>query len=138
MKKDILEIKNAIYTGICIYQRLSRTIVEIEGEIVKLEDKKDLSLYLGIIHSENSISNLLLETNLKKDTNLKYKNLEEQEMLNIYNEIFKDSLVNLDFQTLENYFYKLLEKKIVIKLNREYNFNPYEFISAKNKTLVKK
>lgn len=138
MKKDIQEIKNAIYTGICIYQRLSKTIVSIENEIVSFEDKKDLSLYLGIIHSENSISNLLLKTELKKDTNIKYKKIDEQEMKNIYNKIFRDSLIQLNFETIEDYFSSLLEKDIVIKLNREYSFNPLNFISNENKQLIKK
>ena len=55
MKNERLEIENAIYTGICIYNRLSRTIVEIENSFVPLDDKRELSLYLGILHSQNHI-----------------------------------------------------------------------------------
>ena len=138
MNNDILEIRNAIYTGICIYKRLSRTIVKIENEIVSLEDKKDLSLYLGIIHSQNSISNMLMETELKKDTNIGYKMLEEREFFNVCTTLFNESLINTNFETLEEYFYSLLNKDIVIKLNREYNFKPFNFMSNKNKQLIKK
>ena len=134
----MLDIKNALYTGICIYDRLSRTIVEIDGKIVSLEDKKNLSLYLGIIHTENCISNLLIESDLKKDTNITYKKLDNKTFLSIYNKIFKDSLIDIDIKTIEDYFMSLLNKDIVMKLNSEYNFNPSEFINIKNKQLIKK
>ena len=132
------DIKNALYTGICIYERLSRTIVEIDGKIVSLEDKKDLSLYLGIIHTENSISNLLIESDLKKDTGITYKKLDNKTILSIYNKIFKDSLIDIKIKTIEDYFFSLLNKDIVIKLNDEYNFNPSKFINKENKQLIKK
>lgn len=138
MNNDILEIRNAIYTGISIYKRLSRTIVKIEDEIVSLEDKKDLSLYLGIIHSKNSISDMLMDTELKKDTNISYKILEGNEFFSICTSLFNESLISLNFETIEDYFYSFLDKEIVVKLNREYDFNPLKFISNENKQLVKK
>ena len=55
MKKGNLEVGNAVYTGVCIYNRLRKSIVEIENEFVTLEDKIDLGLYLGVLHSKNNI-----------------------------------------------------------------------------------
>ena len=138
MKNEMLEIKNAIYTGMCIYNRLRKSIVEVEGKFVQLEDKRDLSLYLGIIHSENSISSLLNETQLKKNTMLDYKKLEEKTIFNICEEYFSNNLLNVEFETIEEYFNSLLNKEIIISLNRENNFDATEFINASNKQLIKK
>jgi hypothetical protein len=138
MKKDILEIKNAMYVGVCLYNRLRKTIVEIEGEFVSIEDKKILALYLGILHTENSISNKLIETELKRDTNIGYKEVDEYEYSSAYEECFKHIFNTMNFENIEDYFVSLLNNEIIVKLNREYNFNVGEFINVSNKQLVKK
>lgn len=138
MKNERLEIENAIYTGICIYNRLSRTIVEIEDSFVSLDDKRELSLYLGILHSQNRISNILNETDLKNHTIIAYKKLDNNTYLELYNLYFKDIINNFNLETIEEFFKCLLTKDIVKSLNREYDFNMYDFINDSNKQLVKK
>jgi integrase len=111
-------------------------VAEIEGEYVSLEDKKVLGLYLGILHTENSVSNKLIDTELLKNTNIGYKSVDEYEYFNSYEKHFKYIFDNMNFESIEDYFASLLNNEIIVKLNREYNFNPKEFIS--NKQLVKK
>ena len=53
MTNKNLEIETAVYNGICIYNRLRKSIIQIEGKFVHLEDKIELGLYLGILHSQN-------------------------------------------------------------------------------------
>ena len=135
MKNEMLEIGSAIYNGVCIYNRLSKSIVEIEGKFVSLEDKIELGLYLGLLHTQNTISNLLNETELKNNTKIDYKKLDSKEYCNLYNTIFKDIMDNMNLETIEEYFNTLLSKDIVIKLNREYNFNSEEFFNSGNKQM---
>jgi len=138
MESERLEIENAIYTGICIYNRLSRTIVEIENSFVSLDDKRELSLYLGILHSQNHISDKLIETNIKKHTLITYKKIDSNTYLELYNLYFKDMINNFNLETIEEFLKCLLTKDIVKSLNREYDFNMDDFINIGNKQLVKK
>lgn len=138
MESERLEIENAIYTGICIYNRLSRTIVEIENSFVPLDDKRELSLYLGILHSQNHISDKLTETNIKKHTLITYKKIDSGTYLELYNSYFKDMINDFNLETIEEFLKCLLTKDIVKSINREYDFNMYDFINIGNKQLVKK
>lgn len=138
MENERLEIENAIYTGICIYNRLSRTIVEIENSFVPLDDKRELSLYLGIIHTQNSFSSRLNETDLKKQTSITYKKLDSSTYFELYTLYFKDIISDYNLETMEEFVKCLLTKDIVKSLNREYNFNMHDFINIGNKQLVKK
>lgn len=131
-----LEISNAVYTGVCIYNRLRNSIVEIDEEIVSLEDKRELGLYLGILHSQNKISYLLKQTELVKNTNIHYKRITGKEFCDVYDLYFKNFIDKINRETIEEYFDELLKCKIVVKLNREYNLE--EFINNKNKQLIKK
>jgi len=138
MKKELLEIKNAMYAGVCLYNRLKKIIVEIEGEIVSIDDKKILGLYLGILHTKNSISEKLIETELRKDTNIGYKYIDEYEYSTTYENCFKNIFNTMNLNTIEDYFECLLDNEIIKKLNREYNFNPFTIINNENKQLIKK
>lgn len=138
MEIERLEIENAIYTGICIYNRLSKTIVEIEGRFVSLDDKRALSLYLGIIHTQNSFSSRLNETDLKKHTSITYKKLDSSTYFELYTLYFQDIINNFNLETIEEFLNCLLTKDIVKSLNREYDFNIFDYINIGNKQLVKK
>ena len=138
MKNKKLEIGSAVYTGICIYNRLRKSIIQIEGEFVHLEDKIELGLYLGILHSQNSISKLLRETELVSNTKIDYNKLTSREFCELYDLYFKNIMNNINRETIDEYFKALLEKEIVIKLNKENNFNANEFFDFGNKKLIKK
>lgn len=138
MKNENKEIEIAIYTAVCIYNRLRKSIVEINESFVPIEDKIELSLYLGILHTQNSISNQLGETLLIKNTKINYKKLNSKEFNDLYELYFKDIINNINMESLQSYFQELLSKSIIIKLNNEYNFAVEEFINIENKKLLKK
>ena len=138
MKKEILEVKEAIYTGMCIYDTFKSTIVEIEGKFVSLDDKKYLSLYLGILNTNNKVSNMIKDTELMLNTKVNFKRLDNEEYINIYKKYFKNILIDLSTNSIDEYFSSLLYKEIIIKLNREYNFSTDVFVNYENKQLVKK
>lgn len=138
MENKKLELGSAVYTGICIYNRLRKSIIKIEGEFVHLEDKIELGLYLGILHSQNSISVLLKETELVNNTKIDYKKLTSKEFCELYDIYFKNIIDNINRETIEEYFKELLEKEIVKKLNKENNFNVNDFFDVGNKKLIKK
>lgn len=138
MNNQFIEIENAIYAGVCFYNRLRKTIVEIEGKFVSKEDKRILGLYLGILHTENSISNRLGATELKNNTNIGYKCIDEYEYKDAYENYFKAFFSTMNFETIEDYFSSLLNNEIIVKLNREYNFNVEDFINLGDKKLIKK
>ena len=138
MENNNLEIGSAVYTGICIYNRIRKSIIQIEGEFVHLEDKIELGLYLGILHSQNNISRLLKETDLVRNTKFDYKKLTSKEFCELYDLYFKNIINNINRETIEDYFKELLEKEIVMKLNKENNFNAKEFFDVGNKKLIKK
>ena len=138
MKKNNLEIGNSVYTGVCIYNSLRKRIVEIDRRFVSLEEKIPLSLYLGILHSQNSISSLLEKTELVRGTKIDYKKLDSKEFCELYDLYFKDVIYKMNIETLEDYFKILLENNIVVKLNNEYDVSLSKLNNLSNKALVKK
>ena len=116
------EIKNTIYTGISIFKIIKNSIVKIDKEIVSLEDKKYLSLYLGVINCD-----------IKK-CDIDYEPINKYLYDEIYNEYFKDILINLDLSSLDNYFNSLLETNIVKRFNKDYGL--YQE-NESNKKLIK-
>ena len=127
------EVKNAIYGGMSIFNVLKNSIVKVQDKNVSIEDKKYLSLYLGIINSENRIS---LEFNdLFSEFYLNYELLDMSLYMDIYLEHFIEIFRNIDFDSIDNYFKFLLEKEIVKKVNIE---NGLYDVFMSNKKLVKK
>jgi len=132
------EIRESICAGMYIYNSLKNCIVKIQGKVVSLEEKKYLSLYLGLLNTNNFISKSLQNTNLKLNTTLNLKKLKNEQYIQIYNEYFKDILYNMDFNSFDEFFNYLVDKTVVKRLNIEYDFDPNEFIDKSNKRLIKK
>ena len=116
------EIKSTIYTGISIFKIIKNSIVKIDKNIVSLEDKKYLSLYLGVINCD-----------IKK-CDIDYEPINKYVYDEIYNEYFKDILVNLDLSSIDNYYNSLLNTDIVKSFNKDYGIVPK---LKSNKKLVK-
>lgn len=139
MRNDLSEIKNAVYEGVCIYNTLKNLILIIEGERVLQDDKKFLSLYLGLINLNNSISKKNSQNEINMELKINYEKLDKEAYYYLYNESFKNILSEVNFNSITEYLNSLLFKDVVIKFNREYtkyikgnNFN------KGNKLLVKK
>ena len=134
MENNIREVKDAIYTGMSVFATLKDFIIESNGQVVSLEDKKYISLYLGVLYSDNDISKTLVD---KKNTiykKVKYRNLSKEELLKTYEENFVDILTKIDFTSLSNYFYFLLENELVYSANKNYRIKN----NISNKVYAKK
>ena len=116
------EIKNTIYTGISIFKVIKNSIVKIDKQIVSLDDKKYLSLYLGIINCDI------------KECDIDYETINKCLYDEIYNEYFKDILINLDLSSMDNYYNSLLNTDIVKSFNNDYGVIPK---LKSNKKLIK-
>lgn len=132
------EIRESICAGMYIYNTLKNCIIKIQGKVVSLEDKKYLSLYLGLLNTNNLVSQNLENTMLKSNTKFNFVKLNNQEYMQIYNEYFKDILYGVDFNSFDEFFCYLLDKAVVKRLNNEYDLDLNEFIDKSNKRLIKK
>ena len=102
-----------------------------------LEDKKYLSLYLGVLNTENSITNYLKSKNINIKTFINFNILSQEEYLKIYNNYFIGILDEINYKYIEDYMRYLLSKKAVKIFNRDNKFFMDHIISEKNKRLVK-
>ena len=59
MKENCEEVKSSLYAGMAIFNLIKDYDLSIDKDNISLEDKKYLSLYLGIINSKNRISSYL-------------------------------------------------------------------------------
>lgn len=137
MKGQIEDVKRSIYTGMSIYNGLKNREIDLGGENISLEDKKYLSLYLGIIHTDNKISRIIRYLGYKYNIFGNYRNLSMEEYVAIYNNHFIGIVDQINFQSMEDYFKYLLDKDIIKKFNQINNCEIDKMFNVKNKTLVK-
>ena len=133
MRNKREEVKQAVYAGMSIFYVLKNSIVKIGDENISLEDKKYLSLYLGIINSHNKIAYELRY--LFSELQMNYEYLDNSIYMELYLEYFIEIIETIDFESIDNSFKYLLEKEIVKKVNIDslvYNEN------NSNKKLIKK
>lgn len=136
MEKEILEVKQALYAGMSIYKELMNSIVEVNSKNLSLEDKKYMSLYLGLLNTENSISNKLKEPGFRVYKKLNYKQLTKEEYINIYNEHFVEIFNQIDFNSIINYFEFLLNQSIVQNINKVFRFDVDKVLNKSHKQMV--
>ncbi len=138
MKKEIYEVKNSIYVGICIYKNINYLLTEAFDELLIDEDKKYLSLYLGLLNTDNHISKSLNISYHKLNKQIDYDELEHDEYIKLYDKYFFDILRNMDFCSIDSFFELLISKDIVQLFNRILSINTDCIIKKSNKQLVKK
>lgn len=136
MKNEILEVKQALYAGMSIYKELMNSIVEINGKKITLEDKKYMSIYLGMLNTENIISTKLKEPGYRVYKRVKYKQLTNEEYMNIYKEHFVELFNQMDFNSIVNCFNSLLDNEVIINLNNAFRFNVNKLENNSNKQMV--
>ena len=137
MKQNYDEVKVSLYEGMSIFNVLKDCDVNMNNEVVSLEDKKYISMYIGLINSKNSISLYLKEKNIKFKFGFNYKFLKQEEYLEIYNSYFVEILKEIDFNSIEQHFNYLLNKKIVQDFNKCNGYYVYKLINDRNKELIK-
>lgn len=135
MQCDKKEIKEAIYAGVCFFDMLKGKIVRINKKIVSFEDKKYLSLYLGLLNSENEISDKFYDSFCSLQ--ISFNALDVNYYKELSNEYFTQLANEINCDTLNNYFMSLLEKEIIKKFNKINNIN-INLKRESNKQLIKK
>lgn len=139
MKENYEEVKQTLYAGMSIFNSIKDHTLIMGNEEITLEDKKYLSLYLGIINTKNKISLYLKEKEIKFKIDFKYnyKLLNQDEYLKVYNEYFVDELREISFSSIEENFDFLLSKKVVKEYNRSNGYYVDKTINDMNKQLIK-
>ena len=137
MKENYNEVKESLYRGMSIFNILKDVGVVMNGKEVLTEDKKYLSLYLGIINSDNKISIYLKEKNIKFGFPKTIRDLTQEQYLEIYNKYFIDILNEINFESIEYNFNYLLSKKVVRDFNRSNGYYANKTINDRNKEFIK-
>lgn len=136
MENEVLEVKQALYAGMSIYNDLMNSVVDVDNKKLSLEEKKYMSLYLGLLNTENSISIKLQEPKFKVYKRIKYKQLTKEEYINIYKEHFIEIFNQVDFNSVINYFNFLLNNEVVQKLNNAFRFDMNNIVNESNKKMI--
>lgn len=137
MKGNYQEVKTSVYAGMSIFSLIKDTEISIGEGIMSLEDKKYLSLYLGLINTKNTISDYLKSKNVNISTFINYSFLNNEEYLKIYNTYFVDILDEINFESIESHFDYLLSKEVVKSFNRNYGYHIDKEVDNSNKQLIK-
>lgn len=139
MKENCEEVKRALYAGMAILNLIKNYDLSIDGENISLEDKKYLSLYLGIINSKNKVSSYLKEKEIKFRINFNFnpKLLKKEDYLEIYNKYFVDIFNDINFNSIECNLDYLLNKEIIQEFNRCNGHIVDKTITERNKELIK-
>lgn len=136
MENDVFEVKQALYAGMSIYKELMSSIIEVNSKKLTLEDKKYMSLYLGLLNTENCISEKFEEPKFKVYKRVKYKKLTNEEYMNIYKEHFVEIFNQIDFNSIKNYFNFLLNHNAIQNLNNAFRFDMSGIVNESNKQMV--
>lgn len=139
MKENCEEVKMSVYAGMAIFNLIKDYDLSIDRENISLEDKKYLSLYLGIINSKNRISSYLKEKEIRFSINFNCnpKLLKKEDYIEIYNKYFVDLFNEINFNSIECNLDYLLNKKIIQKFNRYNGHIVDKTINERNKQLIK-
>lgn len=137
MEKEFLSVKNAIYDGMSIYSIIMGSEIVIDGYCLNYEDKKYLSLYLGMINTTKKFSEFLKEKGYNYDLDISYKVLDTNNYMNIYIRNFVDIFKQIPFDSLDEYIVYLLNKDIIKRINERKGYTFEEFSTKSNKLLIK-
>ena len=132
------EIKNSIYAGMSIYKKLENLKIRLRKDLLTQEDKKYLSLYLGILNTNNKMSNILNPRKRILNIEVKFEKLDMNEYIEIYNNNFSSILLDVNFECLDEYTNYLLSKDIVKNFNDINGIKTNQLIEIGNKQLIKK
>ena len=137
MKENCDEVKKSLYAGMSIFNSIKDVNIFINNTEICLNDKKYLSLYLGIIYTNNVISKYLKEKGIRLKYDITLKKLNVQEYLNLYNLYFIDIFNEINFVSIEENFNNLLSKNIIDYFNKCNGHYVYKTVKDVNKQLIK-
>ena len=116
---DNIEVSCAINKALEIFFIIKNTILKFNDHIVSFEDKKYLSLLLGIKYTSNSVSNILNRFHYDYGIEIHTQILEKAQEREVYNEYFKDLL---NEQGIEEIMFKLLDIPFILELHNYYGY----------------
>lgn len=135
--EEFIQLKEALYTGICIYNEIKSCKIKIQEVKLTPIDKKNLALYLGIMCSKNKISKYLKIDESHFNITVNYKKLNDREYMDLYNEEFYKMFNNIGFRNIEEYFNYLLRTNIVQIFNHINSIKIEQDVKESNKILTK-
>ena len=107
-----------------IYNAIENKKIIINNKIITNEDKKYISLYLGLLDI----------TNICEDVEVIYEKLSKEEYLEVYKNNFVEIIKLINFDSLNEYLNYILSKDIINLFNEKYELN----VNKENKQLVRK
>jgi len=120
---DDRELAMAIHKAMEIFAILKDMILKLDEQIVSLEDKKYLSLFLGIRNTENRINNLLKLFYGDLELTIEITELEENQALHTYSQYFQELMPELLSESkFEAFMIKLLNIPFILKLHTYYDY----------------
>ena len=139
MKENCEEVKSSLYAGMAIFNLIKDYELSIDKDNISLEDKKYLSLYLGIINSKNRISSYLKakEIRFRINFNCNPKLLKKEDYIELYDKYFIDIFKCISFNSIECNLDYLLNKKIIQEFNRCNGHIVDKTVNERNKKLIK-
>ena len=139
MKENCEEVKSSLYAGMAIFNLIKDYDLSIDKDNISLEDKKYLSLYLGIINSKNRISSYLKEKEIRFrfNFNCNPKLLKKEDYIELYNKYFVDIFKCINFNSIECNLDYLLNKKIIQEFNKCNGHIVDKTVNERNKKLIK-
>lgn len=138
MNKVNDEVKTSLYVGMSIFKLIKDQELNIRNKNLTLEDKKYLSLYLGIINSKNKISTYLKQKEVKFNLKIPFKYLDKEEYIELYTNYFIDIFKEVNFESIEIHLKYLLSKEIIQIFNRSNGHYVDKTVNESNKQLIKK
>lgn len=135
MEKETKEIKTSIYLGMSIYRTMKDCRIKFDQYLLTMQDKKYLSLYLGLIKSKNRVSEKFKTLTMENNIMVNATFLNQEEYASIYMNDFADIVDKVDFGSIDNYLEFLASKDIVRLFNQ---INGISLVKESNKQLIKK
>lgn len=135
MEKETKEMKTSIYLGMSIYRTMKDCRIKFDQYLLTMQDKKYLSLYLGLIKSKNRVSERFKTLTMENNIMVNVTFLNQDEYARIYMNDFADIVDKVDFESIDNYLEFLASKDIVRLFNQ---INGISLVKESNKQLIKK
>lgn len=134
IKKETLEVQNALYVGMDLYKQLRNTKFVIGDYEFKPIDNICYCLYLGILCTDNEISKELKEVYKFPIQQYNIKKWNDKQYVELYKECFSQILDNQNFENINDYCAFLLKNEGVIKYI-EYDVKKYDYQKVITKKL---
>lgn len=130
MKEDI-ELNNAIYMGMNIFDSTKEWFINAQKTEYRINDIKYLSLYLGILNTDNYISKKFKELNYDLSIKFNVTKIDKNKYLDIYDKVFFNILDISNINSFDEYVKFILNQDIIKRINQCANIDINELFSSK-------